>query len=198
MDSLPARLAEAPVATVVGRWQRHAPARFAREALDGRSADGRWGTQEAFPVLCLGKPEESVVVEAYRHLVDPVDDPALAGQIRPRVLITADVDVTEILDLRTALGRTAAQVSMSQLQSGTRDSVAYEICQNIAAAAHQLGLHGLIAPAATERGETLVLFTDLLPERERPVATHTEPWLQLPPDPRSAETAHLRLVRETD
>lgn len=198
MDSLPARLAEAPVTTVTGRWQRHAPARYANEALNGRSAAGRWGTHDAFPVLYLGRPQDSVVVEAYRHLVDPVDDPALIGQIRPRVLITAEVNVTNILDLRTALGRMSAGVTLTQLQSDTRDTAAYAACQNISAAAHQLGLHGLVVPAATQLGDTLVLFTDLLPADQQPAAVDTQSWLQLPPDPRSAGVSHLRLVRETD
>lgn len=198
MDSLPTRLAGAPITTVTGRWQRHAAARYANEALNGRSADGRWGTHDAFPVLYLGRPQASVVFEAYRHLVDPVDDPALVGQIRPRVLITAEVNVTDILDLRTSRGRISANVTLAQLQSDARDNAAYEACQNVSAAAHQLGLHGLITPAATRLGDTLVLFTDLLPDDQRPMTTETHSWLQLPPDPRSAGTSHLRLVRGTD
>ncbi|MCZ4516915.1 RES domain-containing protein [Rhodococcus ruber] len=198
MDSLPARLAEAPLVSVEGQWQRHVPARFAREAVDGRSARGRWGTADAFPVLYLGRPKDSVVVEAYRHLVDPVDDPAMAASIRPRVLVTVEVDVTEILDLRSARGRASAQVTMGQLQSDTNDRSAYEVCQNIAAAAHQLGHHGVITPAATKRGDTLVLFTDILPASQRPSVVGVEPWMQLPSDPRVESSPSLRIVRGTD
>jgi hypothetical protein len=62
---------------VDGTWQRHVPAKFVADALKGRSATGRWGTQNGFPVLYLGRPTDSVVVEAYRHLIDPiVDSPA--------------------------------------------------------------------------------------------------------------------------
>ena len=69
---------------------------------------GRWGTEDSFRVLYLGRPTESVVVEAYRHLVDPVDDPELLAQIRPRALVTCTVAVTEIFDLRSAANRSLA------------------------------------------------------------------------------------------
>ena len=41
----------------------------------------------------------------------------------------------------------------STLTSATNDQVAYAKCQEVAATAHQLGFHGLVAPAATRRGE---------------------------------------------
>jgi len=62
----------------------------------------------------------------------------------------------------------------------------YAACQNVAAAAQELEFHGLVAPAATKLGETLVLFTDLLPPAEHPVRTADELWVKLPPDPRSS------------
>jgi hypothetical protein len=72
MDSLPARLAQASPTGIGGTRQRHVAARFADNALAGRSATGRWGTEGSYPVLYLGRPTDSVAVEAYRHLVDPV------------------------------------------------------------------------------------------------------------------------------
>ena len=86
VDNLPARLAQASATSINGTWQRHVAVRFAATALDGRSATGRWGTEGGYPVLYLGRPTDSVTVEAYRHLIDPlVTDP---GQplppIRPR------------------------------------------------------------------------------------------------------------------
>ena len=59
-------------------------------------------------------------------------------------------------------------------------------CQRVGQAAHQLGLHGLIAPAATEVGETLALFEQHLPEAQLPVLTDEALWVTLPPDPRPA------------
>lgn len=139
---------------------------------------------------------ESVVIEAYRRLVDPVDDPALLDEIAPRVLATADVDVTEILDLRTATGRVAVGLSLSQIRSPTNDRQAYEACQEVAAAAHQQGFHWIVVPAATQRGETLALFTNLLPAGELPVVTNETFWERLPDDPR--QPARLHLVRDED
>jgi hypothetical protein len=84
---------------------------------------------------------------------------------------------------------------MEQLQSDTRDRGAYEACQNVAAAAHQLEFHGLIAPAATQMGETLVLFIDCLDEAEKPTRTSEVLWSELPPDPRRpGKERHLRVV----
>jgi hypothetical protein len=64
-----------PPVTVEGVWQRHAPARYAAGALEGRRATSRWGRADGFPVLYLGRPLDSVIVEAYRHLVNPVTNP---------------------------------------------------------------------------------------------------------------------------
>lgn len=57
-------------------------------------------------------------------------------------------------------------------------------CQRVGQAAHQLGLHGLIAPAATGLGETLALFERHLPEAELPRIVQETRWEHLPPDPR--------------
>ncbi|MEX2291798.1 MAG: RES family NAD+ phosphorylase [Mycobacteriales bacterium] len=204
-DSLAARLALVPAASEAGIWQRHARARTARHGLDGRAGDGRWGTRGAFPVLYLGRPTDSVVVEAYRHLVDPVDveDAAerdsLLDNLVPRVLITCSVSATGLLDLRSPGARGHAGLTLQDLQSGTDDQDAYRRCQEVAQVAHQLGRHGVIAPAATGLGETLALFTDLLPSGERPVrSAEDEPWVRLPADPRTERVRQLRVVPRTD
>jgi hypothetical protein len=112
-------------------------------------------------VLYLGRPVASVVIEAYRHLIDPVevDDEAarmsLIDNLVPRVLITCDVSVTRLLDLRTAGARAQANLTIQDLHSPTNDRDAYKRCQQVAAIAHQLGRHGIITPAATRQGETL-------------------------------------------
>ncbi|WP_204080674.1 RES family NAD+ phosphorylase [Mycobacterium riyadhense] len=197
MDSLPARLSQANPIDIEGIWQRHVAARFADTGLTGRSANGRWGTEGGYPVLYLGKPTDSVAVEAYRHLVDPVvADDGQVPHIRPRTLITCEVSVTDILDLRSSANRALAGLTVAQLQSETFDRRAYAACQNVSAAAHQLGYHGIIAPAATKMGETLALFTDLLTTVERPALTATEMWIQLPPDPRNPpQRRTLRVVK---
>ncbi len=79
-------VATAARATVTGRWYRHCPAKFAREALSGWRANGRWSSRSGFPVLYLGEPVDAVVIEADRHLVDPVEGPI--PPLAPRVLVT--------------------------------------------------------------------------------------------------------------
>jgi hypothetical protein len=185
MATLPAALAKASLCTVDGIWQRHVPAVYAGTALTGRVAMGRWGTAGGYPVLYLGRPEDSVVVEAYRHLIDPVvDDEGRAPPIQPRALITCEVSVSCILDLRLASNRKLAGLSMSQMQSETYDTAAYAACQNVSAVAHQLEYHGLVAPAATKLGEALTLFMDVLPKSEHPVRISDKTWPKLPADPR--------------
>jgi hypothetical protein len=188
----------APTTDVSGVWQRHVSARYKSFALDGHKAYGRWGTGSGFPVLYLGRPIESVVVEAYRHLVDPVlmDNRGdnLARHLMPRVLVTCEVNVTNILDLNTATARMSLNLPTETLTSETNDEDAYARCQEVAAVAHQLGLHGLVAPAATLLGETLSLFPQNLPSSERPALIRMDAWDELPPDPRSRP--QLRVVRE--
>lgn len=107
---------------VVGRFERHTSLRW--EELKGSAAGGRWGARRAFEVLYLGRPRDSVVVEAYRHLVeDELDDPqALAATVLERRLLTIEVKVPNILDLReeangTGLERCAALLRRRRLQS---------------------------------------------------------------------------------
>lgn len=199
-DSLAGRIAQTAEAAETGQWQRHVAARWSRQALDGRRTSGRWGTPSGFPVLYLGRPTDSVVVEAYRRLVDPVDaedaerDMLLEG-LAPRVLVTCAVAVTGLLDLRSAGARGLVGLTLQDLTSSTADESAYQRCREVAQVAHQLGRRGVLAPAATGLGETLALFTDLLPPQERPVrSAPDEAWSRLPDDPRAQPARRLRVV----
>ena len=200
-ESLSVKIASVPVTTVNGTWLRHSFAAYPERALDGRIYDGRWGTRPGFPVLYLGSPLDSVIVEAYRHLVDPVEidpgeDTNLLAHIHPRILVTAEVSVTDVLDLRTPGARAAAGLTLSDLQSNVND---YARCQEVAQVAHQLGRHGILAPAATKLGETLALFTDITSAAgQTPVRVADDVlWETLPPDPRVTR-AQLSVVRDND
>lgn len=199
--SLAAGIAELPPAAEAGQWQRHASARLAPTALNGYASNGRWGTPDGFPVLYLGRPADSVVVEAYRHQVDPLvfdtdgDRERFLAGLLPRVLITCTVQVTDLLDLRSATARAATGLTMQDLTSPTNDRESYLRCQAVAQVAHQIGRHGVIAPAATGLGETLALFTDLLPKAQKPQRSEQdEHWVHLPHDPRQPPVRPLRLV----
>ncbi len=96
-------VASAPTAAVTEEWYRHCPAKLARDALSGWRANGRWGSKCGFPVLYLGQPVNAVVIEAYRDLVDPIEEPV--PPLAPRLLVTCSVDVDRVLDLTSASAR---------------------------------------------------------------------------------------------
>jgi RES domain len=172
-----------------GTFERHTSLRW--EELKPSAAGGRWGARRAYEVLYLGRPRTSVVIEAYRHLVDDElnDTEGLAASVLERRIVTCKVDVLNVLDLRSSSVRDAVSLTDAHLLSDVGD---YAACQAVGAAAHQLGLAGLIAPAASGQGETLALLTANLPAEQWPKVTKRDIWRGLPPDPR-----RLRLVDET-
>jgi len=171
-----------------GTFERHTSLRW--EEMKPSAAGGRWGARRAYEVLYLGRPRKSVVIEAYRHLVDDeLDDAgALAATVLERRIVTCRVDVPNVLDLRSDATRTALYLTEAQLFSDVGD---YAACQAVGAAAHQLGRAGLIAPSASQHGETLALFAGNLPTAQWPKVAKRDIWRGLPPDPR-----RLRLVGE--
>lgn len=183
-----AAIAELDPVRLEGTFERHSSLRW--EELRPSAAGGRWGAPGAFGVMYLARPRESVIVEAYRHLVDDeMDDArALAATVLERRLSTCRIDVPNVLDLRPVYARAAMGLSDVQLHSDVGD---YQPCQAVGAAAHQLGLAGIVAPAATRLGETLALYALNLPVEHWPAVIARDVWHGLPPDPR-----RLRAVDE--
>ncbi|MQA73752.1 MAG: RES domain-containing protein [Solirubrobacterales bacterium] len=153
-------------------FQRHQSLR--QPPLAGSTRGGRWGQPRAFPVLYLGRPRESVIAEAYRHLVDPVEGmrPEL---VPPRLLLSVGVRLERVADLRKAAALDAVGLDAGSLAGP------YEPCQRVAAAAHGAGVQAILAPSASGLGETLAVFTD---RRVGVELLDEEIWAQLPPDPR--------------
>jgi hypothetical protein len=181
--NLAATIATATIAEVGGTFFRHSSPRF--RSLKGSSSGGRWGARGAYPVLYLGRPIPSIIAEAYRKLVDGVE--GMSGdRVAARKLLTCEVVVTEVLDLRTTESREVLGIT-DDLFEGPN-----EPCQMIGRAAHQLGLHGILAPAATRLGETLALFEEHLPADELPRLVAEELWNGLPADPRKLRLADRR------
>jgi RES domain len=172
--SLAERVAGEGTCRVSGTFYRHAAP--GRDAFSGVTL-GRWG--KTFPVIYVGRPATSVTVEAYRHLVEPFGIPVAA--VRPRVFYTVTVNVHLVLDLTSPGHLTSVGLTAADLTSAVDD---YGVCQDIARAAHQLELHGILAPAATGLGETLALFAQRISAAERPVVISETIWSELPPDPR--------------
>jgi len=175
-----AAMPRAGTATVAGRFQRHVSPR--QEPLSGSRAGGRWGPEGTYPVLYLGRPTDSVIVEAHRHLVETVEgmQPQMVG---PRRLVTCEVEIASVLDLRESASCDAIGLTIADLCSEVGDYVA---CHRVGEAAHKLGLHGIIAPAAGGLGETLAVFEDRLAEEEQLALIEEQTWESLPADPRES------------
>ncbi len=174
------------LASTRGRWYRHSW--HGTNELEGSTGGGRWGPEHGFPVIYLGRPEESVTAEAYRLLVDPVE--GMRGDlVGPRVFFTVEVDVDQLLDLREP--DHLAKVGLDE------DALLgpWPPCVRVARAAHQLGLHGVLAPAATGAGLTLALFEQHLPASQMPRVIQRDRWATLPPDPRTPAQRHAQTAR---
>jgi hypothetical protein len=177
-------IANAPICEVRGEFYRHVSPRI--EDLVASASGGRWGAPGTFPVLYLGRPIDSVVVEAYRHLVDDDLDGMPASAVGPRRLLTCDVDVERILDLRAPATQHAVGLDAAALCS---EVGAYGPCRRVAQIAHQLELWGIIAPSASRMGETLSLFDTHVPADRWPRLTTSDMWATLPSDPRRLRLA---------
>lgn len=184
-QSLAERIAAIPGVPIDGTFLRHAAPN--RDAFAG-GPGGRWGRQ--FPVIYLGRPVQSCVEEAYRHLVDETGVPA--HLVKPRVVYTVKVEARNILDLRSAPARARLGISATDLTSEVGD---YDVCQGVAAVAHQLEYHGVIAPAATKLGETLALFRERIGASEFPEIVRQDRWHALPARPGTEQTL-LTLVQD--
>lgn len=115
-----------------------------------------------------------------------------AHLVKPRVLYRVQVEVENVLDLRSAYARGETGLDDDDIASPVGD---YRACQRVAATAHQLEYHGIIAPAATGLGETLALFRQRVSIVELPVVVDRQQWSQLPPRP-GTEPARLSIVSD--
>lgn len=173
------RVASIPGSALSGTFYRHAAPN--RDAFAGGHG-GRWGRN--FPVIYLARPESSAVIEAYRHLVEDAGVPASA--VGPRVIYTVRVQVERIVDLTVQDNLETVELTEEDLRTTVYD---YAACQDVAAAAHQLGYHGVLAPAAHGLGQTLALFRERLTHQELPLVRAEATWHALPPDPRRLRDA---------
>jgi hypothetical protein len=127
-------------------------------------------------------------------LVDDVEG-MTGDKVRPRRLLTVEISLTSILDLRVSGHQEAVGLTMDDLMSETSQ---HARCQRVGSAAHQLGLHGILAPAATGLGETLAVYELHLTPNEQPVLIAQEQWPHLPSDPRIPRTAEIEPASTRD
>lgn len=182
------RIAGAGVIEVDGVFERHTSMRV--RSLTGSAGGGRWGPRRAYSVLYLGRPSDSVVVEAYRHLVDAdLDGMMAASMVGPRRLYTVNVRVGRILDLTNPDNLDAVGLTEADLRSEVGD---YDRCHAVGRAAHQLELGGILAPAATQLGFTLAVFETHLRATDRLEVVSESVWERLPADPRVPDSHRNR------
>jgi len=143
------------------KWPVRASRKPAIPPVNGFEQRRSVGPPGGYSVLYLGRPHSSIVIEAYRHLVDPFADAGMTGEmVAPRRLLICEVSVTEILDLRTEEARRRVGLTMEDLTSEVDD---YEHCQMVGRVAHQLGIHGVLAPAATRFVKHWHCLSDICP-----------------------------------
>ena len=166
---------------VGGVFQRHTLPRV--HGLAGSASGGRWGPRGEFGVLYLGRATDSVVIEAYQHLVDiDLEGRLTAAMIGPRNLVTCRVRLSRVLDLRNPAALARAGLTAADLASPVGS---YEACQRVGRAAHRYGLDGIMAPAASRPGETLAVFVQHISPAESLEVLSVQRWDTLPSDPRS-------------
>lgn len=154
------RIEELGTASFEGSAFRHvSPRRDPRSGTGARIHGGRWNPRDSFATVYLGLDEAVVVAEFHR--LARRQNVAVAGFL-PRELHRFDVRLTRALDLRGAKARGMVGLRDAEVRSDDLGA-----CQKIGAAAHHLGLEGILAPSATSAGTVLALFVDNLLPRSR-------------------------------
>lgn len=115
---------------------------------------GRWNPPDSFAVVYCGL-DVSTVVDEFHRLARRQG--IAARGFLPRELYRLSVDLHAVLDLRDDDARRAIGLSDRELRSDDLSA-----CQAIGAAAHSVGIEGILAPSAANGGTALAVFLDAL------------------------------------
>ncbi len=96
-------------------------------------------------------------------------------RLLPRAVYRCDIAIRQCLDLRDQGNREEVGLSPDAIRSEDPRR-----CQDVAMAAHYLGIEGLIAPSATGTGSTIAIFTDRLHADSCVEPRDVEIWSTLP------------------
>ncbi len=139
--------------TFTGTAYRHVAAR--RGPLSGsgaRSQGGRWNPPQSFATLYLALERDTVIAEFYRLAARSQRAPQ---DFLPRHFHSYDLNLTQVLDLRTPGARSALNLDLTDIASDDLTT-----CQAIGETAHYLGYEAILAPSATGTGVVLAVFSD--------------------------------------
>jgi len=134
---------------------RHvASGRNPRSGRGARIFGGRWNPPDSFAVLYCGL-DVSTVVDEFHRLARRQG--ISADGFLPRDLCRLSVDLNSVLDLRGNAARRTIGLTDRELRSDDLSA-----CQAIGAAAHSVGIEGILAPSAANGGTALAVFLDAL------------------------------------
>jgi len=134
---------------------RHvASGRDPRSGRGTRVFGGRWNPPDSFAVIYCGLDVATVIDEFHR--LARRQGVAARGFLA-RELHRLSVDLLAVLDLRGADARRTIGLSDRELRSDDLSA-----CQAIGAAAHSVGIEGILAPSAANGGTALAVFLDAL------------------------------------
>ena len=152
---------------------RHvSPGRNPRSGQGARIQGGRWNPPESFGTLYLGLSVETVRAEFHRLAQKQGLRPE---DFIPRELHRFEVRLEQVLDLRRSAARQLVGLSDQELRSDDPRK-----CQLIGEAAHYLGLEAILAPSASDVGDVLAVFLDLLGPNSFVESAHMEIWRETP------------------
>ena len=158
-----------------------------RDPRSGRGArifGGRWNPPDSFGAVYCGL-DVSTVVDEFHRLARRQG--IAAGDFLPRELYRLRVDLLAVLDLRGDDARRSIGLSDRELRGDD-----LRPCQAIGAAAHSVGIEGIVAPSAANGGTALAVFLDALGAESAVEVIGLEAVWTDPPEPSSPLPAPMR------
>lgn len=126
----------------------------------------------SFPTLYLALDRPTVLAElertALRFGIAPEG-------LLPRAVYRFEISLHQCLDLREEINLATVGLDLDAIRSDDLGR-----CQEVAMAAHYLGVEGLLAPSATSAGFTIAIFTDRLGPDSSVDPGDAEIWNVLP------------------
>jgi len=156
---------------------RHVTAgRDPRSGRGVRIFGGRWNPPDSFAVVYCGLDVVTVADEFHR--LARRQGVAVHGFL-PRELYRLRVDLHAVLDLRGERARDMIGLGERELRGDD-----LRACQAVGAAAHSVGIEGILAPSAANGGTALAVFLDALRPDSAVEATGLEAVWEEPPEAR--------------